>query len=389
LNQGIKNLGCNFKARGNKLFALLYFSFSIIALAIATLTDLKERIVSDKINYCLLALGIMLHAAESITSNSPNPLILSISLAAITFGAGLLLWKLGVWAGGDVKLFAALAAMNPLNPNIFGSLTGIELLKTSTLPLFPLSLFIFSVFAMLPYGVLLALRALAKNKEKRKEILSGFKKKAAQLAELSIATIGFGILLQQLGLDVLLVIPILVVLGIVPKQIRVPAIVFVGFFSIAKKQLGFFIEAIGLFAGLFALFAIIKLAAESKSLLNKQKKITELKEGEIVAETIAIKKGKIERLQGIQIGKVINYLKTNNLQALKEMLQPSGKIVCSHRRAAGLEESEIKELNGLVKKGLLEDKIETKQSTAFVPAVLIAYVALNVFGDLIWNIILR
>lgn len=371
------------------MFALLYFSFSLIALVIASYTDLKQRIVSDKISYGLITLGISLHGIQAIRANDYSILAVSIALSAITFAAGYGLWKLGVWAGGDVKLFAGLAAMNPINPNAFGASSGIELLKAIALPVFPLSLFVFSVFAMLPLGIVLSIKALKEKAEKRKAIARDLKKKALQIAELSIATIGFGLLLEYLKQNVLLVVPILIVLGIVPKAIRIPAITLVAAFALAKQPLGFFSSTLSLFAFLLCLFAIIKIALESKGLLNKQKKITELQEGDIVAETIIVKNNSVERFKGIEIGKVINYLKTNNLQAIKEHLRPAGRIVCSHRHAGGLEAQEIKELQEFAKKGLLEDSIEVKQSAAFVPAVLIAYIALNIVGDLLWNIILR
>ncbi len=354
----------------------------------AACTDIKQRIVSDKISYGLIAAGIGLHGAESLFAGNYSPLFASVGVCIATFVVGLVFWKIGLWAGGDVKLFTGIAAMAPFNPNIIGSALGIELFKASALPIFPLSLFIFSVFAMLPYGLFLGFVALGKKREKKKKIIADFKQRALQLLELAIATTGFSELLNQLNLNVLLVLPVLVVLGIVPKTIRIVAIVLVAFFALAQLQWLFFAETIYLFAVLFVFFAIIKLAAESQGLLNARKKITELKDGDIVAETIIMGNDGILRYSGVSIAKIINYLKTNNLQAIKELLAPAGKVFCSHRRAGGVSEEEIAELKKLVEKKLLEDSIEVKQSVAFVPAVLIAFVLLNILGDLIWNVFL-
>lgn len=371
------------------MFALLYFSFSLIALVIASYTDIRQRIVSDKITLGLIVFGLALHGIESWTIGNYSPLVLSAAVCAAAFIGGFVLWKLGVWAGGDVKIFTGIGAMNPINPNAIGAITGIALFNATALPVFPLSLFIFSVFAMMPYGILLSIAALKKKKEKRKAIINSIKGGALRLAELSVATIGFTELLSKMNLNLLLVLPALVILGIVPKSIRILAIVLVAFFAVAQQQLVFVFDSVALFAVLFAAFAIIKLALESRGLLNSRKKITELKDGDIVGETITEHKGKIGRYSGIKIGKVINYLKANNLEAVKKQFAPEGKIVCSHRSAGGVTEQEIKELGKLVAKGLLEDSIEIKQSAAFVPAILIAFILLNIIGDLLWNIILR
>ncbi len=67
---------------------------------------------------------------------------------------------------------------------------------------------------------------------------------------------------------------------------------------------------------------------------------------------------------------------------------PKGKEIVSSRKARGVTPGEINELQKLVKEGKLEDKIELKLSAPFVPAILIAYLALNVCGDLLWNLVL-
>ena len=73
----------------------------------AAYTDIKQRIVSDKISYGLVFFGVVFHGIESFAINNYFPLAASIGVSAATFVFGLVLWKIGLWAGGDVKLFVA------------------------------------------------------------------------------------------------------------------------------------------------------------------------------------------------------------------------------------------------------------------------------------------
>jgi hypothetical protein len=122
-------------------------------------------------------------------------------------------------------------------------------------------------------------------------------------------------------------------------------------------------------------------------MLRKEKKITELEEGEIVAETFAETEGKVERYAPLEIKRIINYFTNNKVQALKEYLNPPGRIIASSRNARGLTDEEILELRRLVKEKKLENAVVIKLSAPFVPALLIAYLALNIVGDLLWGLI--
>jgi len=65
-------------------------------------------------------------------------------------------------------------------------------------------------------------------------------------------------------------------------------------------------------------------------------------------------------------------------------MQPKGKEIISSKSAAGLEEKQIAKLKELAKKGKIPDRLLVKESAPFVPAVLIAYIVLNIVGDVIW-----
>lgn len=122
-------------------------------------------------------------------------------------------------------------------------------------------------------------------------------------------------------------------------------------------------------------------------MLKETMKITKLEEGDIVSETIVLRAGKAMRVPGFAMQKVINYIRSNRLAELLAELRPEGKVLASPRKAAGIGEDEINELRRLVKEGKLEDRIIVSKSAPFVPAVLIGYVALQIIGDLLWNVL--
>ena len=86
---------------------------ALAGLAFASFTDLRERIVPDELSYSMVAVGLLYHAYLSATTWSPHPFLLSLGGAAAAFGFAYLLWRIGAWAGGDVKLFAGLGALVP------------------------------------------------------------------------------------------------------------------------------------------------------------------------------------------------------------------------------------------------------------------------------------
>jgi len=159
------------------MLLFLQFFFSVLGLSVATFTDLKERIISDKLTYGLIAVGLGISALRAFVEKDPRIFLISMFLAIATFLAGYVLWKLGVWAGGDVKLMTGLAALNPFNLFEIGKILNIQnpLLVPIALPIFPLTLFIFSIFAMLPYGALISFKKLIELPELKKKTIGEFK----------------------------------------------------------------------------------------------------------------------------------------------------------------------------------------------------------------------
>lgn len=372
------------------LWLAFFFLISLIGLIIASYTDIKQRIVKNKLSYSLVGIGLAGHLVWAVIESNPIIFVYSAVSAAFGFSFAYLLWKMGVWAGGDVKLFAALAALNPINPYILG-LLGFSLGEVSSavqLPIFPISLFIFSVFAMLPYGILISLHGLLERKEEREKLGKDAVQKAGQTVQLAMAIIGIAWGLAFFALTQWLILPALLVFGFIrnnkARWVMAVALFAIAAFNATSESIVGFAAA---FATLFGLYLLIKLYSVSKNMLRKKKKITELEEGEIVAESFVEKGGKVERYAPLEIKRIINYFTNNKVQELREYLNPSGRVIASSRKARGLTNEEILELRRLVKERKLENAVVIKLSAPFVPALLIAYLALNIVGDLLWGLI--
>jgi len=372
-------------------FSFLFFFISIIFLIIASFTDLKSRIVSNKLNYSMLFIGLALHALQVFLQQDLQILSFTVFAVVATFLASLLLWKLGVWAGGDVKLFTALAALNPVNPAFIPQLLGYSqgLLAPLSLPVFPLTLFIFSIFAMMPLGIIIGVRGIFKSKKLKARFSADIAKIVFFEFFLSLAIVGFEKWFSFFGISALLLVIGLIALALLPKRLQplASAIIFIAAFSVSSAY-SVFSEFLQVFAFLFAVSVFLKLFFTARSeVLIVSRKISSLGEGEIVAESIVKTRKGVERFEGLSLRETFKYLKSNNLAGLLKALKPKGKLIADRHSAAGLTLEELKELKRLVKARKLKDSIRVKLSTAFVPGVLIAYLILAFAVDAFWRIL--
>lgn len=377
-------------------FPFSYFFISLILLIIGSYTDLKERIISNKLTYGGIALGILIHLIQSIQLNDYSIVLIAGAVTAATFIASWGLWKVGVWAGGDVKLFTALAALNPFNLGIIRDLIGLKysLLASISIPIFPLTLFIFSIFSMLPYGILLSINTLKKRKELRKELIEDLKKRFVQAVQLIALITGLNFILVNvllisngILLFVLTIAAIIVSHKLNWKIRAIIILVLFGYslyssFNVVLKNF-----AIGTIS-IYLIYVLLNMFSFSrKYALKKTIKLKELEEGMIPAASLYEVKGKIMEKKPLSMGNIINNIRNNNLEALLQELKPTGKEIISTRKAAGIKEKEIIKLKKLAKEKKISEEIEIKLTAPMIPAVLIGYILVNIAGDLIWNIL--
>lgn len=358
------------------------FLVSLFGLLIASFTDAKTRIVDDKVSYGMLIIGLALFAINGIQTNEWGLFLTAIASGIGMFALGFLLWKIGFWAGGDVKLFTGLAVLNPFNWIGMTQLFSFNSLwPQSQLPVFGLYLLLASILGMIPLGFFLAIQKLAINTPKRKQITKKIVERIPSLAFFSVFAIGVQSTANQLNLNWIFLFALIIAYLFLPKKMQ--QIAAIGFLlaAIWFDETQAVISAVELFIGLCVVSIFFIVFVHSK-LFRQTKKISELSEGDIPAVSIVQTHTGIEVRETPRLLEIIKNL--NNASIVKNA--PVEREICSSQSANGLEPEQIQELNHLALGKKIPTELELKESAAFVPAVLIAFVVLNTIGD-VWTVL--
>lgn len=368
-----------------------FFLISIVGLLIATYTDLKERMVYNKLTYSIAILGLLIKGLDSFQSNSIDPLATALVAGMVAFGAAYILYKTGVWAGGDVKLVTALAILNPINYGFLVQYLPIqsELFATLTLPIFPIELIIYSAFAVLPLGVLMSLTAIFKHPEIIQKLRKVMVQRTIKIAELAILITGLNLIFNELSIIEFFVLPALIIIAFSPAKIKTALTVIIALIGVSLGLEGFVLNTIVIGIPLLLIYFLWKIYSESKEYAFKETiKVNDLEEGMIPETYIVERNSKIEFIKGPSIKKVIKNIMNNRIENTLKDFKIKGKILASPKSAGGLTDKEVKVLKEKAAKGLMGKTINVRKTMAFVPAILVAYIVLQLTGDILWNIIL-
>ncbi len=91
-------------------YLILFISVFLVAmLSVASYSDIKTREVPDFISYMFICGGLLLSLMLAISNHSIENLEFMPLSAALLFGFSYLMYRLGQWAGGDVKLMLGLS----------------------------------------------------------------------------------------------------------------------------------------------------------------------------------------------------------------------------------------------------------------------------------------
>lgn len=346
------------------LFFVTSAVVAVIGLLVASYTDLKERMVPNKLSYSLLAIGLVLHAVESVLFSSPLPLIYSISGAILAFIFSLVIYKLGAWAGGDVKLFTALGSLLPLAP--------LELVKAARIPAayanYPLFYFLAlenSVVIAFPFIMIYVFWKTFNNKKLRNDFKIMLKDTLVKGICLSASTFGILALLSLIDLPTWTSVFPILALAFLPQKLWYGLS---GVFLIVGLLSGgdWIVFASILLTSLFA-FGFIEAMTHGRKALQRKLPIRELREGMISAELVFLENGKVKKVVRSWVEKIRSF-------------EPPGTIV-SDLSAAGLTKEQINELKKLGVKSLL-----IKESVPMIPILLLGCTTSLVVGDLVWLI---
>jgi len=92
---------------GPLLITALAFTF------LATITDIRRRLIPNWLTYPMIASGVLYHAVVGLLRGDLVQAFAGALGASVAFILGLALYSVGGWAGGDVKLFTGLGAILP------------------------------------------------------------------------------------------------------------------------------------------------------------------------------------------------------------------------------------------------------------------------------------
>jgi preflagellin peptidase FlaK len=355
-------------------YILTAIAVSIIGLLTATYTDLRERIVPNKLNYALAIIGLAIFAVESYIEANPIPFAMSILGLALGFSFGWVMWKLGVFAGGDVKLFMGLGALNPLTASLIAS-------PTSPWPIFPITLFIYSLISFLPYGLFMVVTRVVKNKIFQKELFEEMKPKVLSAIHASIFASSTYALLELFKITPWATLIALIIWGFFGKNKKYLTIITL--ISACILNITIFLQAMTA-ALIFSVgaYTIIKLMLSTRKVLSSEVAVKDLTEGMIPAVSLVREGKKIIQEKGFSMEIVLKCIREKNSAPLIELLKPKKEII-SARKARGLTDEELIEVKKLAAKGLIPKKIMVKESMPFVPTMLLGYILCLVLGDLV------
>ena len=97
---------------------IAFAAIALIGTAIGAYTDIRTRLVPDWTSYFMLAAGLGGHAILSLLSQSIWPIVYSAAGAGFFFAIGYLLYRAGVWGGGDAKLLPAIGSLLAFSTSI-------------------------------------------------------------------------------------------------------------------------------------------------------------------------------------------------------------------------------------------------------------------------------
>jgi preflagellin peptidase FlaK len=191
---------------------------SVALMAAASLVDLKTGEIPERISYGFIIIALLVSGIYSVTTSNYSPFITSLATGIGFFAFGFILFLLGQWGGGDVKLVGGVGCA-------IGFLYSVGYVTDGFFPYYT-TYFIDLVCIALPYAMVYGLYLGFRNPETLKEFnryLKDWKTKAVIL--LSFMPV---ILALYLGFLVLayfyVLIPVMLFLALYLKSVELTAL---------------------------------------------------------------------------------------------------------------------------------------------------------------------
>ncbi|MFA6329130.1 MAG: A24 family peptidase [Candidatus Micrarchaeia archaeon] len=334
----------------------LFFASAAAYCAVACYTDLGKRLIPDWLTYGGIAFGLVLGAINCAYLGTAFTLQYALMLA-VSLALGYSLFLIGVWAGGDAKLFWAFAAL-------LGAAGRAD-------ALLPVVLFAASALLFLAATLLLNAKTILKKRKECERIAIETAGNAAGGA--SVAALFAGGIAGDLTL--VLAVAAVFLLVRLPKY-SWAAVLLVALAVNADATVVAFPAA---FAFAFILGTVARICVEVIAPSQSYKvRARDLEEGMLPAYTVIEKAGKAVLFKPrLDFGKMLK-VAGNGEAGVQEILQKSGllppagsKIIADSSDAGGLGASQLQRLK---KPGFVR-WLQVRRTQAFAPILCACFLA--------------
>jgi len=368
---------------------LITVIIAIAACIYASYSDLKRGIIPNKLTFPLIAIGIVLNGIYAFMIGEFLFILVCVVVTGVIFGLGYLFWKMGAWAGGDVKLFTALAALIPFNPLLVSYQIFQVPFPVEGIYPFPLTLIINSILSILPFLLIYVFYVVAKDKSYlMDELTSPVKdyKKNIVLTLVITSAVNITLLItQQLRLQIIIISLILIyllslIISKLPNRVKA---VLVSLVTVAALFYNFQITIISmvvLFISIIILEVVRKLLTSvSREALQDDIPLDELSEGMIPAYNMYQQDDDEIYVDDKSFtDKFKESFKTRDPSMLTA---PPGKRLVG-TLAAGLTHEDIDLLKKLYHEDKISSKFRVKKGVPFAPSIFIGLLISLFIGDL-------
>lgn len=367
---------------------LLCTIIAIITCLYASYTDLKSGIIPNKLTFPLIGIGIILNGFYAFTAGNIWLIVYTLIFTAGIFVLGYILWKLGAWAGGDVKLFTALAALLPFYPIILNySILGVEFPLIASYP-FPFTLIVNSILAILPFLLIFIFYiALRKKPYLMDELVSPVKEYRKNIVLTLVITSAVTLTVvitpylpfQMILISLILIYLLTFIISKFPNKVKAIIVSILIVFALYSNLTLTISSVIVLFITI-TVIAVIKmlLTSVNKKALQDDYKIENLKEGMIPAYNIYERNDEVHIDKKGFFDKIKDSFKKGDVTDISE---PKGKLLIS-TMAAGLSNEDIELINKLYNENKISNNFRVKKGVPFAPSILIGLLISLFIGDL-------
>lgn len=353
-----------------KIFGILLVT---ICCTVAAYTDVKFQVIPNKINFLTLISGVILVTIFYILKNDAYGLLFYYVSIITVFTISYVIWRLGIWAGGDVKLFTAISSV--LITDFLMIIPSFNVVSISfpydvASILVPTFLVIFnSLLSVIPMTVIYITIIILKDKPyliKRINLKNIFNESLLSLSSLLYANLIISFLdihMPYLKIILLILFTIMTYKIINRKYISIIAITAMIVYQITQPNIPIFLEEIIIFNTILFIKTLIK-EKIIKDALTENININKLKEGMILAYPL----------------KKTNYTYTfdKKYNIKTRLLNDKNNII--NLKASGLTKKDMETLKEINKKQTLF-KVPIKKAIPFAPFILAGLITTLTLGN--------